>query len=89
MPSLQDCVGKTMSMSIPVITGKSILELKIEAVETAGIWISGQIINDKILSKLKLTVAPQTPIMFVPFSQVFFMLDFGSGVALSDQLMTE
>jgi hypothetical protein len=54
MPSLQDCVGKTMSMSIPVITGKSILELKIEAVETAGIWVSGQIINDKILRKLKL-----------------------------------
>jgi hypothetical protein len=88
-PNLQSCVGKTVSISIPALTEKSIQELKLVALEAAGIWVSGQHITDLILPKLKLSAAAETPVVFVPFSQVLCLIESVPGVSLSEKLLSQ
>ena len=59
-------------------------QVKLHKVEAYGIWIESQYVTEKMLAHANRTSAGQTPVIFLPWSQIGWTQDLVSVPALSD-----
>ena len=75
-PSLQKLIGKTVAMRIPALKEEGPLMATVHALEASGIWIESEEYTQSALSAFSVKSTSQTPVLFVPYSQIVCMMDY-------------
>ena len=85
MLRLRQMVGETVKGVVLFIHQTRILDLKIHGIEFGGIWLECQNVTEGMLARIGEQSAPKTPIVFVPYSQIKFLLSSIDAPALSER----
>jgi hypothetical protein len=72
--NLEAWVGRSIVTFIPIINKDGMIVLKLMGVETGGIWVYGEEMGPWIQRKYALADMPKELAMFIPFSQINFLL---------------
>lgn len=64
---------------------KEAIEATIASVDPGGLWLESQQFHDMILDVLKASTTPKKPLLFFPYSEIFYAILFVEGVALSEK----
>ena len=68
-------IGGTVGAVIPKLGGPTkIVSVRLHGVEAGGVWIESQTMTDLLLQTFKLQAASKTPIFFVPYHEITFLL---------------
>jgi len=86
MKSLSELVGQEILIVIPFVHQTNLQVVKLLSVEASGIWIQNEQITQGFLANLKLHAA-KTPIFFVPFAQIRYVMDASEEIALSEKAL--
>lgn len=73
MPDLKAMVGQSVVALIPIFDKIQFQEVKLLAVEDAGVWVESQKFMNQLLQKVGVTMSPKTMVFFLPFSQIAFI----------------
>lgn len=84
MKTLSKRIGETIAVVIPFINETQFQHVKLHAVEVGGIWIESPVATQKLLNDLKLQVG-KTPVVFVPYAQIRYILDALDEISLSEK----
>lgn len=85
MPKLKELIGNQIIIrSESLFTEKATLAKLIE-VEDFGIWVEYQPFIESILSMAKASHSPKTPVIFVPYAQIAWILGTEDYPALSEE----
>jgi hypothetical protein len=79
-----DLIGQTVLALIPILDQTEIQEITIHGVEVGGIWIESQRYSELFLAKLDLH-AIRTPIFFVPYHEIRFVMHRLDKLELSEK----
>lgn len=74
MKTLPEMVGGNIIALVPMIDPTSVQELKLVAVEPSGLWIESHKLTQGLMKVVKAQAAPKTPIFFIPFHQINFIM---------------
>jgi len=88
MPSLSDFVGQTITALIPIFGSETFQKFQLHGVEVGGIWVEHQGTVNTLLDKLKISGLPKTPVFFLPYSQITFVIGSIDVPALSEKALT-
>jgi hypothetical protein len=67
-------VGQTVVALVPLISATNFQNLKLHGVEAGGIWVESQALTELGLKAAEATMAPKTPMFFLPFWQIRFVM---------------
>jgi hypothetical protein len=82
-PSLQSLIGQEIHALIPLLDPKIMQRIKLHAVEVGGIWIECEKFTQDMLQATQMS-ASKTPLLFLPYSQITFVLFGDEQIALSE-----
>ena len=83
MEYLKDYIGQELLAFVPIINREAIQTLLLHGIEDAGIWVESENLTQMVLAKLNRPASSRTPIFFLPFSQIGFVLSGIGKVSLS------
>lgn len=86
-PNLQGLIGQTVGMMVPYFDAQQTVRVKIHAIEASGIWVESQTMTDKMLSTLARTSGAATPLFFLPFSSIGFVVASIALPSLSETML--
>ena len=84
---LNEMIGQAVFGLVPIIHKTTFQQLMLLGVEAGGIWVECQALTDTILKVAGVSSSPATPVFFLPFSQVSFLLVQGKGMSLSEKAL--
>ena len=82
-PSLQSLIGEEVVALIASIDSKVLQKITVLSVESSGLWIECEALTQGLLHNMNLPAA-KTPVLFVPYSQINFIIVGGDKIALSE-----
>jgi hypothetical protein len=82
--SFNDLIGKQVLAFIPIFDDNTFHEITIHGVETGGLWVESAHVSKAWLEKLQLP-AIKTPLFFVPFHEIRFVLHSAEKLELSEK----
>lgn len=85
-PNLTGLVGQIVGMAVPSLKSGQTIRLKIHAIETAGIWVESQEKINEGLATLGRTSGPATPLFFLPYSSIQYIVASVAMPSLADQI---
>jgi hypothetical protein len=86
MSWLQQIEGHLVHARIPMLDhSKYLVEIRVHKVEESGLWIESNDLTQAVLQDLNEPALTRTPILFVPFQQIAFVVATAQGVSLSEQ----
>jgi hypothetical protein len=85
MPSLEGLVGQTIVIRSEVLDVNLPAIVKLLAVENAGVWVESPKATEHYLSEFKRQTSPKTPVWFVPFAQIAWIMSSEDYPALSEK----
>ena len=88
-PNLDGLVGQTVGMMIPAFDPKQTMRVKIHCIEPSGIWIESQTMIEKMLATLGKTSGAATPLFFLPFSSIGFVVASIALPSLSETMLSQ
>lgn len=77
-------IGEVIYGFVPSL-GKHPMEFKILSVDVGGLWVESQEYVEGILKILKKNHAQFTPIIFLPFSSISYMVLLHDSLSLSER----
>jgi hypothetical protein len=80
---LQSLIGEEVVALVPSIDSKALQKIRLLSVEVSGLWIECEALTQGLLRNMKLA-ASKTPVSFLPYSQINFILVGGEKIALSE-----
>jgi len=86
-PNLESLVGRTVGMRIPALGLNKTIHAKVLGVELSGLWIEAAEITETLLTAAGQTIAPRTLILFYPFSQIEYVMEFVEVPSLSGRML--
>ena len=66
-------IGEIVIVRIPLLDD-GLLLIKLLGVEASGIWIESQSFTDRLMEKFRCTSSRTTPIVFVPYDKLDFII---------------
>jgi hypothetical protein len=84
MKMLHDLIGEDILVNFIFTGGKKLEFVKLIALEPYGIWIESSHLTQAILNQLNVP-AGNTPVVFVPFAQIVYVLSSSESVSLSNK----
>ncbi len=84
-PSLNDMIGSEIAVRIPFLNSEKHVNVILESVEDAGIWINSRQTNDDILLPIGVKTNLRSFSVFVPFAKIDFVLGVSQLPYLSEQ----
>jgi hypothetical protein len=84
MPQLKDMIGQNIVALVPYFDRATPQLLKLHDVESGGIWVENQSFTDMALKKVGVQTAPKTPLFFLPWPSVTFVISSLDSPALSE-----
>jgi hypothetical protein len=67
-------VGERILVRSDVLHAEPIMVVTLRGVEYGGIWIESQEMTNELLNRLGAQSAPRTPVFFLPFAQIHYMM---------------
>jgi hypothetical protein len=67
-------VGEVIIVRIPLLDPERMLLVKLHGVEAHGIWIESQQFTNELMEKYRFSSSRTTPLVFVPFDKVDFII---------------
>ena len=83
--TFQKHIGETATFFFLHFMPKIVFEATIVSVDVGGLWLESQQFNEMILGALKISATPQKPLLFFPYSEIFYAIFSVEGVALSEE----
>ncbi len=84
MKNLHELIGEEILAKVPLIHRGQYQTLRLHGVEEGGIWIESEVLTQLALSMSK-KAAAGTPIFFLPFHQIQFLMQMTEKLALSEK----
>ena len=84
VPRFQKMIGEVVNGIVPSLSRKT-LQLKIVAVDAGGLWVESQDYTNRVLKGAKISGAPLTPVLFLPFSAISYLVRLQEGRSLSEE----
>lgn len=84
MLDLKSKEGELITGVFRPIDPNSIKIAKLHRVEAYGIWIESQDLINRMLSDFKVPQTPRTLVVFIPWSEVYLIVDSADGPSLSE-----
>ena len=85
MSRLQDLVGHSIMAHVPIFEPRGPQLFKLHEVEAGGLWLESQETTNLLLQKLGYASSSKTPIFFLPFHQIAFVMASVPGVSLDEK----
>jgi hypothetical protein len=82
---LTERIGEEILASVPSIDPVLFQILTLHAVESSGLWAESQKLTDVLLGAMKQVAANKTPIFFLPWHQIRFLIDSVEKTALHEK----
>lgn len=80
----EEMVGETIIARVPNLHPTTLQSLKLHGAENSGLWVESQVLTEQLLSMFGVPTAPKTPVFFLPFHQIAFVLGYADAPALSE-----
>ena len=84
---LDDMVRETIFAKVPAADPANIHLFKLHSVEAGGLWLESQAFIDALLEQMGVQAAPKTPVVFVPYHQIVFVLGFSDAPSFSEKAL--
>jgi hypothetical protein len=77
-------VGEEIVVRIPILDPEEISVVRLHGVDANGIWIECREFTEAMMKRCHLAISVTTPVLFVPFTSVEFVVGSLRSVALSE-----
>lgn len=77
-------VGEVIIARIPLLAPESLVVVKLHGIEVFGIWIESQEFTNQLMQKFRMSTSRTTPLVFVPFAKIDFILASLDSISLSE-----
>jgi hypothetical protein len=77
-------VGEVIIVRIPLLDPERMSLAKLHGVEAHGIWIESQDFTNELMEKFQFSSSRTTPLVFVPFDKVDFIIAALDSLSLSE-----
>ena len=84
MRTLASMIGEVIIVRIPLLGAESMELVKLHGVEAHGIWIESQQFTDRMMEKFHLSSSRTTPLVFIPFDKIDFIVASLDSLSLSE-----
>ena len=84
MRSLQSMIGEVVIARIPLLDADGVMLVKLHAVEANGLWVESQEFTNELMEKFQFSSSRTTPLVFVPFDEVDFIIAALESLSLSE-----
>jgi hypothetical protein len=84
MRTLATMVGEIIIVRIPLLDPERMSLVKLHGVEALGIWIESQDFTNELMEKFQFSSSRTTPLVFVPFDKVDFIIAALDSLSLSE-----
>ena len=84
MRSLANMIGEVIIVRIPLLDAERMILVKLHGIELHGIWIESQDFTNQLMEKFHFSSSRTTPIVFVPFVKVDFIIASLDSLSLSE-----
>jgi hypothetical protein len=84
MRSLASMIGEIIIVRIPLLDAERMILVKLHGIELHGIWIESQDFTNQLMEKFHFSSSRTTPIVFVPFVKVDFIVASLDSLSLSE-----
>jgi hypothetical protein len=84
MRNLASMIGEVIIVRIPLLDTYGMILVKLHAIEAHGIWIESQDFTNDLMEKFKFFSSRTTPLVFVPFDKVDFIVASLDSLSLSE-----
>jgi hypothetical protein len=85
MSRLKELIGKRIVIrSDSLLTEKATMAVLVD-IDDGGIWLEYQPFIETILAAAQQSVSPKTPVIFVPYAHIFWIIDVANYPALSEK----
>lgn len=83
--SLRNMVGQEIAVRIPCLKEDVHMNVILEAVDEAGIWINSKEINKQIFAESSIKASLKSIVVFVPFAKIDFVIGVSELAYLSEE----
>ena len=80
---LRQMIGQTVVAKIPAIDPDDLVLVKLLEIEPVGVWVESEDYNQTMLRQFKMPTSTTTLLLFVPFSEIEFLVTSINSVSLS------
>jgi hypothetical protein len=77
-------IGEIIIVRIPLLDAERMILVKLHGIELHGIWIESQDFTNQLMEKFHFSSSRTTPIVFVPFVKVDFIIASLDSLSLSE-----
>ena len=84
MQTLASMIGEMIIVRIPLLNPEGLALVRLHGLESHGMWIESQDFTNELMKKLKLSSSRTTPLVFVPFARIDFVLASLDSLSLSE-----
>lgn len=84
MRTLASMVGEVIIVRIPVLDAEGMTLVKLHGIEAHGVWIESQDLTNELMAKFRCSTSRTTPIVFVPFAKLDFIIAALDSLSLSE-----
>jgi hypothetical protein len=84
MRTLKSMVGEMIIARIATLDPEEMSLVRLHSVDANGIWIESQDFTDTLMKKCHLASSVTTPVLFVPFARIEFILGSVRALTLSE-----
>lgn len=88
-PNLVGLIGQTVAMMVPVFDPSHTVNVKIHALEPSGIWVESQMMIETMLTSIGRKSGAATPLFFLPFSSIAFVMASIGLPSLSETMLAD
>ena len=85
MKTLHELIGEEIIAYIPMIDPIIFQSVRLYGVENGGVWIESQALTQTMLKAVKQSSSSKTPLFFVPFHEIKFLIQGTEKLALSEK----
>jgi hypothetical protein len=82
---LNKMLGEIIVARIPALDDNELSAVKLHSVEASGIWIESQRFTEKMMERFQTDSSSTTPVLFVPFEKVDFIVGSLTSLSLSEK----
>lgn len=84
MRQLKTMVGEMIIVRIPILDPEEMSLVRLHGVDENGLWIESQTFTESMMKKYQIASSKTTPLIFVPFARIEFVLGSLRALALSE-----
>ena len=84
MRNLASMIGEVIIVCIPLLNADGMLLVKLHGIEANGIWVESQDFTNQLMEKFHFSSSRTTPLVFVPFEKVDFIIGSLDSLSLSE-----